>query len=669
MAAAGSAAASSLPQLDAFLKQVAGGPANGLIGPEDASEALNDEDDEYGDIDWCDGDELPDAAAIEAQLSAEQSKPEEPSLSPTGAVGSGPRVDVQAPSVGSIRADPAPDAEQARREHLEEGPPPKRPRLDVAAPGEARAFGLGVAAASAAAEPPVERRSVADRARQRELRKQAVDRHRALALCFVARLKRLNDHCDHPHVQAAAISVLPKSAFDAAAAGSKLRSAECVGGLLEKSLEKAMVVSRGRSAAAALQCGERCSLLLALIGKRVATAEEAVVLLVACCRAMGIPARLVILCPLPPASACGGLLAAKPLPPVPAVWAEVFDVASQRWSVHGALPAASRLSKAPWVLAAGVGGRLYDATRRYCARWTTIVASRGSLAKGWDSMIAEMGCAASATSGAAESAEMSKAQEQAEMAALRAELADERDFVKKARREPMPASRAGFKRHPTYMLESQLRVNEVLHPPGTKHVGLFQGKEPVYRRSDVAELKTQVQWRREGRLVRDDAAPVKVLRGGSVYASRLYGLWQTEVLPDAPEELDADPGGAIPGMNNYGNVELFDVGGLAARPPPGTVHISEPFADKLAIQLRIKFAAAVVGFTRERGGQAKPKYAGVVIHKDDEAIMADAVARETQRLEVLEKEQKAQRFMNTWKLLVKNILVDRYVEDRHRGGF
>lgn len=203
--------------------------------------------------------------------------------------------------------------------------------------------------------------------------------------------------------------------------------------------------------------------------------------------------------------------------------------------------------------------------------------------------------------------------------ALAAARADERQMLERAKREPLPKSRAAFKRHSGYVLESQLRQQEMVHPPEAKPVGLFQGKEPIWRRADIVELRTQMQWIRAGRVVRDGERAKKTLRTGegrTFKAVKLFGFWQTDLAPEVPtgEVAESFQSGPIPGTNNYGNIELLESLGpaAAARLAPGTVHVPEMEARAAATKLGLPFAPAVVGFIMDRG-QMKPRYEGAVI--------------------------------------------------------
>ncbi|CAK0848688.1 unnamed protein product [Prorocentrum cordatum] len=329
-----------------------------------------------------------------------------------------------------------------------------------------------------------------------------------------------------------------------------------------------------------------------------------------------------------------------------------------RWAPVLGPPAAPR--GRDWVLAAGEGGGLHDVTRRYAARWTATLAARGSLGRRFEALVAAL----------AEPGAAGELDSQAVRLA-RADLLDEESLARRAQREPVPTSRAGFKRHCGYVLESQLRQNEVVHPAGARPAGLFRGQERIWRRADVQELRSPAQWRRQGRCVRQGERAVKTLRGGSAFQMPLYGAWQTE---PAPEEAPSAPAaqdqlGPIPGVNNYGNLELIGPGAAQAL-PPGVVHVPDdgPVVRSVAARLGVEFAPAVVGFAHERGGAVKPRFGGVVVWQRDAPAVAEAAAAERDRLEAAKEQKTAERLESAWRLLVKNVLVDLYVEGRYASA-
>jgi len=101
--------------------------------------------------------------------------------------------------------------------------------------------------------------------------------------------------------------------------------------------------------------------------------------------------------------------------------------------------------------------------------------------------------------------------------------------------------------------------------------------------------------------------------------------------------------------------------------PPDTVYLDDNLARSAAARLGIFFAPAVVGFTRE-SGLPKPRLSGAVIWQRDAEAVLQAVAVERERQQIEEDRKRRERFKSAWRMLIKNVLVDLYVEDRHRGA-
>ncbi|CAJ1378465.1 unnamed protein product [Effrenium voratum] len=443
------------------------------------------------------------------------------------------------------------------------------------------------------------------------LRQQAVQQFTTLALCFIARLAWLNEQCNSPLLQAALLSRLSEAELD-----------------LPKRLKE---LKELKASTQALQVPETSlTALLAALQGGPASSEVLAMLLVASCRASGAWARLALALPLPGAKDCGSLLKGAALP-ASALWAEVFQ---GKW--RGVTPPDGAQGRV-WVLAMGEAGDCWDVSCRY-NRWSAILEARGSLHRLWTQLLP-------AGKEAAQLGDYAAANE-ADVARLRS----------LRRQEPLPKSKAQFRHHQVFILQSLLRQDEMVNS-GAKSVGLFQGKEPIWLREDVSRLRSAVQWRREGRAVRDAERPVKSLRQSSVFSSKLFGRWQTDALPEAPKAAPV-VGGPIPGINNYGNIEVKQ--GLAA----GLVHLEDEAARSAAAKLGMDFAPAVVGFRKERG-LLKPQVAGCVVWERDAAELREAAEEERERLEEIQRQQRLERLRKAWQLLVKKVLVDVYVDTRY----
>ncbi len=285
-------------------------------------------------------------------------------------------------------------------------------------------------------------------------------------------------------------------------------------------------------------------------------------------------------------------------------------------------------------------------------------------------------------------------------AAARADAAETSELALAKQDEPLPTTKAAFKTHPKYALESLCSTTEVIHPNGPEHsVGVFKG-EPVFPRRLVQRLLTKERWLMEhGRSVRSEEidAPakttVKRIRPPSVRGGRrgsgglfanpgltrssargeagggaahektvsLYGEWQTEV--HKPEEVSPD--GKIP-VNSYGNVEVW--GGRSDMVPLGAVHLTGmPGAGRIASQLGFDWARAVVGFDR-KAGMMVPKTDGIVIP----AVAEDAVVEAWEQADAAKvataAKKRASRAIRNWTKLAKGSLTMVYIRERRAAS-
>lgn len=71
----------------------------------------------------------------------------------------------------------------------------------------------------------------------------------------------------------------------------------------------------------------------------------------------------------------------------------------------------------------------------------------------------------------------------------------------------------------SYVLEQHLHRDEALRP-GARDYGLFKGEHKVYRRADVLVVKSQENWYRQGRTVKDDEIPMKFVKQRAVTINR-----------------------------------------------------------------------------------------------------------------------------------------------------
>lgn len=314
--------------------------------------------------------------------------------------------------------------------------------------------------------------------------------------------------------------------------------------------------------------------------------------------------------------------------PYPVFWIEVLDEAHQKWMpvdplVTGTInkpssfepPASDAENAMTYVMAFESDGAARDVTRRYTkwylakVRKTRVESTEGGKAwlrrvlrfhsRGWKTDLDQI-----------EDIELRNIED----------------------REPMPTSIADFKGHPRYVLERDLRRNEVLvsrHEIGKVPAGRDssslggRGKklESVFRRSDVKTVRSAEGWYRLGREVKVGEQPVKTRRAnrnpkddeepGDV---SLYTEDQTE-LYEAPPVVR----GRVP-RNVYGNLDVY----VPSMVPKGGVHLPYPDAARAARLLGVDYADAVTGF-EFRGRQGTAVVKGIVValeyHEAVEAIV------------------------------------------------
>jgi len=293
-------------------------------------------------------------------------------------------------------------------------------------------------------------------------------------------------------------------------------------------------------------------------------------------------------------------------------------------------------------------------------------------------------------------------------AAARADAAETAELALAKCTEPLPTSKAAFRAHPRFAIESQCGNTEMVHPCGPEHqVGLFKG-EPVYPRSHVQKLLTKERWLMEhSRVVLDSEVdqPTKVTtkkirppprrggRGGSLLANpgltrsamrasmdmgqggsgsansaaagqkdvNLYGRWQTGTYQ--PGAVSED--GKIP-VNSFGNVEVW--GGRSDMVPTGAVHLTGmPGAGRVASQLGFDWARAVVGF-EFKGGMMVPKTDGIVIP----AVAEEVVVAAWEQAEIVKADEavkkRSARAVRNWTVLGKGVLTLLYIRERRSAA-
>ncbi|KAJ2022739.1 hypothetical protein IWW57_004404 [Coemansia sp. S610] len=251
---------------------------------------------------------------------------------------------------------------------------------------------------------------------------------------------------------------------------------------------------------------------------------------------------------------------------------------------------------------------------------------------------------------------------------------EDEDMDERSRPSAIPKRITDFAKSPYYVLQRNLRQNEIIHPAHPV-VGIIRG-ESVYLRENVRVLRSQQGWMREGRQVKAGQVAAKQIKyrgltarskqtaeameaSGIEPTTDLYGEWQTELLK-SPPVLN----GLVP-RNEFGNINLFTDSML----PEGAVHIPNADAKRLCKELGIDAADAVVGFDF-RHGQSIPIIQGVVIPADAFDLIADALREDRHATAEKRLAELEQRALKSWRRLLIALRVRADVDAlfaRHSG--
>ncbi|KAK4056349.1 hypothetical protein OIO90_002492 [Microbotryomycetes sp. JL221] len=255
---------------------------------------------------------------------------------------------------------------------------------------------------------------------------------------------------------------------------------------------------------------------------------------------------------------------------------------------------------------------------------------------------------------------------------LSRDRAEEKELWDAKHNEPFPSSIGGFKNHPNYVLEQHLLRDEAI-VPGSKPLGLFKGTEPVYSRSSVVNVKSEENYWRIGRVVKDNEIPFKWAKARTVTINKkraealaqmdgeeaqqqaLYSFDQT-VLYTPPPVRD----GKVP-RNKFGNIDLY----VPSMLPIGAVHLTSKHAAKCAKALNIDYAEAITGFEfRQR--RANPVITGIVVASEQAELLLDAIAEAEQASEEREFAKRQERCLKRWKKLILALRIRQRVHATYR---
>lgn len=360
----------------------------------------------------------------------------------------------------------------------------------------------------------------------------------------------------------------------------------------------------------------------------------------------------------------------------PTMWVEVFSKPYQHWITVDPIRALVRVTgnkhmePAPtnqqnrlvYVVGFEEDGYARDVTARYTRTLHTKVARQRPAAVGR----ATVPDASQATWWASVVRALHRPQRLDRDAMEDVELADT------AAREPMPTSLNAFKDHPVFCLEQFLRREQVIHPP--HRVGTFQGK-PVYLRANVVQLQSARQWFNQGRVVREGEQPLKTVKARTytLQSKRLEEQARAEGLDDATEALYARAqtevyvpppvrDGQVP-RNAFGRVDLF----VPSMLPAGGTHIPHALAPKAAKGLGVSYAEAVVGF-EFRKFRSVPNIQGAVVPTEHAQAVWEAIATAEQQAAATEHAKRQARAIKGWRKLLTALTVAKRIHEQYGAG-
>lgn len=238
-------------------------------------------------------------------------------------------------------------------------------------------------------------------------------------------------------------------------------------------------------------------------------------------------------------------------------------------------------------------------------------------------------------------------------------------------REPLPMSMAGFKDHPIYFVEKNLKRDEVIFP--RRQIATFQGT-PVFPKSDVLTLRSSRQWFNEGRVVKDNEVALKFVKsrgytlankraeeqarseGREVAQEGLYAEFQTKLYVPPP----VGPDGRIP-TNAFGNIDLF----VPTMLPAGAVHLPFSGVAKVAKKLGVPYAEAITGFEfrKQRG---MPKITGIVVAEESRELVEEAFWQQEHEDALKQQNKRMERAMKNWRKLINALRIAKRVQEQYR---
>lgn len=238
-------------------------------------------------------------------------------------------------------------------------------------------------------------------------------------------------------------------------------------------------------------------------------------------------------------------------------------------------------------------------------------------------------------------------------------------FEQRDEDEGMPDNLQDLKNHPKYVLEKDVRLNQVLKADCKEcgYLNVNHGKRvlKVYDRKDLIDLKSAKQWYMEGRVLKVGSRTRKKVKksnrrmrstddaDGEDEEERLYSIDDTELYQPPPA---AGPDGKIQ-KNTYGNIEIFTPSMI----PSNCCLIESPNAVRAAKFLELEYARAVTGFKFERGNSSKPIIGGVVVAKWYSEAVVEAIDGIEYLFDLEERQERELKALEDWNVLLMKIRI------------
>lgn len=259
------------------------------------------------------------------------------------------------------------------------------------------------------------------------------------------------------------------------------------------------------------------------------------------------------------------------------------------------------------------------------------------------------------------------------------------EFEELELKEGMPANIGDFKGHPVYVLEKDLKYNEILMPKiscgGISKKGKLVEKNadfiPVYKRSNVHIVRSAKGWFMRGRVLKLGERPLKIRSKKDDKKKDKRGIEDEFQLSDNDQDEDdarlysesqtvlyVPPpivNGIIP-KNAFKNIDVYETWMI----PEGCVHIKSKLSEKAAKIMGIEYAPAVVGFNFAGSRRdASAKIEGIVTFQEyKEAV--ELICKGLSDMEEEEIQMKDDLInLRAWRILLTKLKINKRLLHEH----